>query len=310
MPQLEVWTFPSQIFWLIICFSILYYLLSRKALPRVSEILEARQDRIAADLDQAQRLRREAQAALATYEQAIAKAQDDAHRLLAEAQNRLQAEAAERQAELDRQLGAHLAEAEQRIAAAKDRALAETRGRRGRCRSGGGGTACGNQSLRAGSAARAPHRAREGRLMLELWLLIALLILIAIIYKPLTRTIFGALDGHAAKVRAELDEAKRLREEAQSLLAEHQRKLAAGKDQAQAIVEHARAEVQRQTERHGVELEATPAAPHRAGDGPNRARGGARAPGGAYAGSNARDPHDRAASGRSARRKAGAHLAR
>ena len=93
--------------------------------------------------------------------------------------------------------------------------------------------------------------------MLELWLLIALIVLIAIIYKPLTRTIFGALDGHAAKVRAELDEAKRLREEAQSLLAEHQRKLAAGKDQAQAIVEHARAEVQRQTERHGVELEAT-----------------------------------------------------
>jgi F-type H+-transporting ATPase subunit b len=92
--------------------------------------------------------------------------------------------------------------------------------------------------------------------MLELWLLIALLILVAIIYKPLTRTVFGALDGHAGKVRAELDEAKRLREEAQSLLAEHQRRLAAGEDQAQAIVAHARAEVQRQTERHSVELEA------------------------------------------------------
>lgn len=93
--------------------------------------------------------------------------------------------------------------------------------------------------------------------MLELWLLVALLILVAIIYKPLTRTVFGALDGHAAKVRAELDEAKRLREEAQSLLAEHQRRLAAGKGQAQAIVDQARAEVQRQTERQGVELEAT-----------------------------------------------------
>ena len=93
--------------------------------------------------------------------------------------------------------------------------------------------------------------------MLELWLLVALLILVAIIYKPLTRTVFGALDGHAAKVRAELDEAKRLREEAQSLLAEHQRRLAAGKDQAQAIVDQARVEVQRQTERQGVELEAT-----------------------------------------------------
>lgn len=125
MPQLEVWTFPSQIFWLIISFTTLYYLLSRKALPRVSEILEARQDRIAADLDQAQRLRREAEAALAAYEEGMAKAQDEAHRLLAEALNRLQAEAAERQAELDQQLAKQLAEAERQIAAARDRALAE-----------------------------------------------------------------------------------------------------------------------------------------------------------------------------------------
>jgi F-type H+-transporting ATPase subunit b len=93
--------------------------------------------------------------------------------------------------------------------------------------------------------------------MLELWLLVALVILIAVIRKPLSRAIFGALDGHAAKVRSELDEARRLREEAQSLLAEQQRKVAAGKDQALAIAEQARAEAERQTRRHQVELEAS-----------------------------------------------------
>ena len=91
--------------------------------------------------------------------------------------------------------------------------------------------------------------------MIELWLLIALIILIAIIYKPLTRVILGALDGHASRVRAELEEAKRLREEAQSLLAEHQRQLARGEEQARAIVDHAKAEATRQTERHRQELE-------------------------------------------------------
>ena len=96
MPQLDVSTFSSQIFWLIICFSVLYYLLSRKALPRISETLEARQDRIAADLDQAQRLRREAETALASYEGAMAEAQGRAQALLGEAQSRLQAEAATR----------------------------------------------------------------------------------------------------------------------------------------------------------------------------------------------------------------------
>jgi F-type H+-transporting ATPase subunit b len=125
MPQLDVSTFSSQIFWLIVCFSVLYYLLSRKALPRISETLEARQDRIAADLDQAQRLRREAETALASYEGAMAEAQGRAQALLAEAQSRLQAEAASRQAELDQQLARQLAEAEARIATARDRALAE-----------------------------------------------------------------------------------------------------------------------------------------------------------------------------------------
>ena len=93
--------------------------------------------------------------------------------------------------------------------------------------------------------------------MLELLLLVSLIILIAIVYKPLSRTILGALDGHAAKVRSELDEAKRLRDEAQGLLSEQQRRLAAGKDQAAAIVEQARAEAERQTKRHHVELEAS-----------------------------------------------------
>jgi F-type H+-transporting ATPase subunit b len=87
--------------------------------------------------------------------------------------------------------------------------------------------------------------------------LLALVILIAIIYKPVSKVIVGGLDGHAAKVRAELDGAKRLREEAQSLLAGYQRQLANGEDQARAIVEHARVETERQVERHRAELEAS-----------------------------------------------------
>jgi F-type H+-transporting ATPase subunit b len=93
--------------------------------------------------------------------------------------------------------------------------------------------------------------------MLELLLLVSLIILVAVIYKPLSKIVLGALDGHAAKVRAELEEARRLRDEAQSLLAEQQRKVAAGKDQAQAIVAQARAEAERQTRRHHLELEAS-----------------------------------------------------
>ena len=125
MPQLDVSTFASQIFWLIVCFGTLYYLLSRKALPRVAEILEARQDRMAADLDQAERLRKEAEVALAKYEQVVAKAQSEAHRLLAETQTRLQSDAAARQAELEARLVEQLRAAEERIGTVKANALAE-----------------------------------------------------------------------------------------------------------------------------------------------------------------------------------------
>ncbi len=92
---------------------------------------------------------------------------------------------------------------------------------------------------------------------LEVWLLIALILLVVAIFKPLRQMVVGALDGHGDKIRAELDEARRLREEAQSLLAEHQRQLEGGQDHAKAIVEHAHTEAERMTERHRAELDAS-----------------------------------------------------
>lgn len=125
MPQLDVYWFASQIFWLAVMFSLLYYLLTRRALPRVIEVLEARQDRIAADLDQAQRQRAEAEEVLGRYEEQMAKARDQAHALLSQTQSRLQDQAARQQAELDAQLDKQLNEAAARIAEAKDAAIRE-----------------------------------------------------------------------------------------------------------------------------------------------------------------------------------------
>ena len=258
MPQIDPSTFATQIFWLIVAFVTLYWLLSRRALPRLTEVLEARQDRIAADLDEAERLRREAEAALTSYQAAIAKAQDEAHALLAETQGRLQAEAARRQAELEAQLAGQLSAAEARIAEARQQRAQGARGGGGDGRPGRGRAPGRRQGRQEDRPVRAQGRARGARVMAHVLLeLLALVILFAIIYKPVSKVILGGLDGHAAKVRAELDAAKRLREEAQSLLSGYQRQLASGEDQARAIVEHARAETERQVERHRAELEAS-----------------------------------------------------
>jgi len=125
MPQLEVSTYVSQIFWLIICFGFLYYLLSRKALPRVAEILEARADRIRDDLDEAQRLRKEAEDAMSSYEAVVSEAQSKAQASVAETQAKLQDKAAKEQATLEAKLAKQIADAEERIVKAKAEALKE-----------------------------------------------------------------------------------------------------------------------------------------------------------------------------------------
>lgn len=128
LPQLDALTFPSQIFWLIVSFVALYWLLSRKALPRVTDILEARQTRISSDLDQAAALRNSAEEALRKHQAVVAEAQARAAAQIKETQDRLAAEATKRQAEIDAELNAKLAEAESRIGRAKDQALSEIQG--------------------------------------------------------------------------------------------------------------------------------------------------------------------------------------
>ena len=125
LPQLDAATFPSQIFWLIVAFGALYWLLSRKALPRVGEILQARQERLTADLDRAAALRGEAEAALQRHETMLAEAHATAAAAIKATQDRLIAEASKRQVELDGELNAKLVEAEARIKSAKDAALAQ-----------------------------------------------------------------------------------------------------------------------------------------------------------------------------------------
>ena len=66
-----------------------------------------------------------------------------------------------------------------------------------------------------------------------------------------------ALDGRASAIRTEIDEARRLRDEAQALLAEQQRRQAQAKTQADQIVAEARAEVRRAAEEAKTDLAAS-----------------------------------------------------
>jgi F-type H+-transporting ATPase subunit b len=80
----------------------------------------------------------------------------------------------------------------------------------------------------------------------EFWVAVAFVIFFALLAKlGAHRLIIDALDARAARIKAELDEARRFRDEAQALLAEYQRKRGEADREADAIVVAARAEAER-----------------------------------------------------------------
>lgn len=79
----------------------------------------------------------------------------------------------------------------------------------------------------------------------EFWVLVAALIFVALVSRPVGRAIGGGLDARAARIRAELDEARRLREEAEALVAQYRAQQQAAAAEAEAIIAHATQEAER-----------------------------------------------------------------
>ena len=80
----------------------------------------------------------------------------------------------------------------------------------------------------------------------EFWVAVAFVIFVAGLgYLGVHRMIAKSLDERAARIKAELDEARKLKDEAAELLAEYQRKRQAAEGEAQDIISGAKAEAER-----------------------------------------------------------------
>lgn len=124
-PPFDSATFPSQLLWLAITFGLFYLFLKNAVLPRVGSILEVRRDRIAQDLDQASRMKEEADAAIAAYEQELAEARNKANAIGQQARDGAKAEAETARKDVEAGLDKKLAEAEGHIASIKAAAMKE-----------------------------------------------------------------------------------------------------------------------------------------------------------------------------------------
>ena len=90
----------------------------------------------------------------------------------------------------------------------------------------------------------------------ETWVAAAFIIFVALAAKPIGRAIGRGLDARADRIRAQLDEARSLRDEAERLLAEQQRKQIAAVKESEAIIAHAREEAERIHRESAANLEA------------------------------------------------------
>ncbi len=127
LPQMDVSTFPSQIFWLAVTFGALYWIMATMVLPRLGAAIEERRDRIADDLDRAAESKRMAEEAEAAYNRSLADARAKSQAIAAETRDEVNADIALLQKDAEQAIIARTHAAEAKINAMKGAAAAKVR---------------------------------------------------------------------------------------------------------------------------------------------------------------------------------------
>lgn len=125
LPQLDATTFEEQLVWLVLTFVMFYFIVSRFALPKISAVLENREEVVASDLDMADIKKREAEDVKSTFETSLEEARSQAQAKAMQVRETGAQEIAKVKADLDARLSAEAAAAEAKIADAVSSVMAE-----------------------------------------------------------------------------------------------------------------------------------------------------------------------------------------
>lgn len=122
-PPFDPTWFASSLVWLAITFGLLYWLMSRVALPRVAEILQTREGRITGDLKSAADMQKQADDAAVAYEKALSDAKGNAQTTVQQMRDKLNTQIESDRKTLEAGLNDKLAAAEAQIASTKAKAM-------------------------------------------------------------------------------------------------------------------------------------------------------------------------------------------
>ncbi|ALE04083.1 F0F1 ATP synthase subunit B [Bartonella ancashensis] len=122
-PPFDLSYFCSHFFWLVLSFGLFYIFISRVIVPRIGGIIETRQGRIASDLDQAMRMKQEADSIVEMYEKKLTEARLQAHLVTQKMSNEIKEKSELERKEIRENLERSLVDAENRIAEMRDEAV-------------------------------------------------------------------------------------------------------------------------------------------------------------------------------------------
>ena len=89
LPQLDLSTYSSQIFWLLLCFCLLWFMVSVFVTPKIADVVEQRKRKINEYIKKADSLNSQAKLALDNYNETLAQAEKKAEQEIAKEQNAL-----------------------------------------------------------------------------------------------------------------------------------------------------------------------------------------------------------------------------
>ena len=115
MPQLNPEFWISQIFWLTLTFGILYVVLSKLILPKISANLESRKSQISDNIEAADKQREESEAKLREYEEIVSKSKIEAKKIFNQAREKALKDIGQKTEVLDKQIDEEIKKVEDEI---------------------------------------------------------------------------------------------------------------------------------------------------------------------------------------------------
>ena len=115
MPQLDPEFWISQIFWLTLTFGILYVVLSKLILPKISANLELRKSQIQENIEAAEKQREDSEAKLKEYDEVVLKSKLEAKNIFKDAREKALKDINSKKEILDEQINEEIKKAEQEI---------------------------------------------------------------------------------------------------------------------------------------------------------------------------------------------------